>query len=245
MADFITHSVKLLSATPDAEKLIERAGRVCWRSEDRVGEDSSTRFLKMLMGKNHLSVLEHASATFLITTDRAIANEIVRHRTGKFSQESTRYCNYEKKGLRFITPVELEHLATDPTYGPYDEWKAACCIAQNAYESMLRHGCKPENARSVLPLCLATDLVVTMDFRNWLHFLELRTANAAHPDMRKVAKLIQEELRHIAPTIFGSNDTTTLSPEDQESFAKLLIDPPEPNEAMLRAFVNAKRMVKK
>jgi thymidylate synthase (FAD) len=203
MPEFITHSVKLLSFTPDAEKLIERAGRVCWKSEDKMGPDSSARFLKMLMGKNHLSVLEHASATFQITTDRAIANEIVRHRTGKFSQESTRYCNYDKKGIKFITPTELEKLSGETTFTPLDEWAGACLVAASAYESLLRKGCKPEIARAVLPLCLATDIVVTMDFRNWLHFLDLRTANAAHPDMRVVANLIHEELKLIAPNIFA------------------------------------------
>ena len=203
MPEFITHSVKLLSFTPDAEKLIERAGRVCWKSEDKMGPDSSARFLKMLMGKNHLSVLEHASATFQITTDRAIANEIVRHRTGKFSQESTRYCNYGKKGIRFVTPTELAKLSDDDALTALDDLTCLCMTAVSTYESMLRKGCKPEIARAALPLCLATDIAVTMDFRNWLNFLDLRTANAAHPDMRVVANLIHEELKLIAPNIFA------------------------------------------
>jgi thymidylate synthase (FAD) len=168
-----------------------------------MGPDSSARFLKMLMGKNHLSVLEHASATFQITTDRAIANEIVRHRTGKFSQESTRYVNYSKKGIRFITPTDLADLSDDTCYTALDELNCLCMAAVSTYESMLRKGCKPDTARAALPLCLATDIVVTMDFRNWLHFLDLRTANAAHPDMRVVANLIHEELKLIAPNIFA------------------------------------------
>lgn len=195
MAEFISPSVELLTHTPDAEKLIERAGRVCWKSEDKITDDSHVRFIKMLMGKNHASVLEHASATLLIVTDRAIANEIVRHRTGKFSQESTRYCNYKKRGLEFVVPSTLN-------VEQMDSFFIACNNAAESYEDMLSEGCKPEIARSVLPLSLKTELVMTMDFRNWLHFLELRTSNSAHHDVRIVANKIKEKLREIAPTVF-------------------------------------------
>lgn len=195
MVEFIRPSVELLAHTPDAEKLIERAGRVCWKSEDKITEDSHTRFIKMLMGKNHASVLEHASATFLIVTDRAIANEIVRHRSGKFSQESTRYCNYNKKGLQFVIPSTLSN-------ADRADWGVACEVCSQRYIAMIEKGCKPEIARSVLPLSLKTELVMTMDFRNWLHFLDLRTSASAHPDIRVVALMIKEKLREIAPTVF-------------------------------------------
>lgn len=195
MVEFISPSVELLAHTPDAEKLIERAGRVCWKSEDKITDDSHVRFIKMLMGKNHASVLEHASATFLIVTDRAIANEIVRHRTGKFSQESTRYVSSCKKGFQFIVPSALSAQQMDPFF-------TACNAAARSYVEMIDCGCKPEVARSVLPLSLKTELVMTMDFRNWLHFLDLRTAPSAHPDIRIVANKIKEKLREIAPTIF-------------------------------------------
>lgn len=201
MAEFIQPSVELLAHTPDPEKLIELAGRVCWKSEDKISDDSSSRFIKMLMVKNHMSVLEHASATFRIITDRAIANEIVRHRTGKFSQESTRYVNYKKRGLEFVVPggMSCEQMS---------KFFTACGIAENAYNNMLDAGCKPEVARSVLPLSLKTELVMTMDFRNWLHFIQMRTDKSAHPDVQIVAKMIQEKLREIAPVVFGECDAT-------------------------------------
>lgn len=203
MAEFIQPSVDLLAHTPNAEKLIELAGRVCWKSEDKISDDSSSKFIKMLMGKNHMSVLEHASATFRIITDRAIANEIVRHRTGKFSQESSRYCRYDNKGMKFVIPCDMYLHQFDEDYGPFDSWVNSCNVAEEAYLRLLRHGCKPEVARSVLPLSLKTELVMTMDFRNWVHFIQMRTDKSAHPDVQIVAKMIQEKLREIAPVVFG------------------------------------------
>lgn len=191
----INHSAKLLQVTPDALLLIEQAGRLCYKS-DSVGKPAD--FVTMLRNRGHLSVLEHASATILIGTDRGVTHELVRHRIASYSQVSTRYVNYCKKDIAFVPPVELE-------LGQWDfaTWAEAMHHCQEAYNRMIEFGCSPQIARSVLPNSLHTEIVVTMNFRSWLHFLELRTAAGAHPDMRYVADLVWGELRKACPEVFA------------------------------------------
>jgi len=192
-------SVKLEFVTPEAEKIIEAAGRTCYKSE-QVGEPAD--FVKMIIRRGHESVLEHPSASFRIVCDRGVSHEIVRHRLASYSQESTRYCNYSKN--RFgneITVIEPPGLAQ--VVRGRSEWRASCERAEEAYFKMMEDGCHPQIARSVLPTCLKTELVMTCNFREWRHFLKLRTAAAAHPQMREVAGMIAKELAHISPACFG------------------------------------------
>ena len=105
----IKPSATFLSATPDAIKLIEQAGRTCYKSEDRITEESAEKFVKMLINRGHESVLEHASATLRLITDRGVTHELVRHRVGvAYSQESTRYCSYKDKDIEFIKPSKIK-----------------------------------------------------------------------------------------------------------------------------------------
>ncbi len=196
-----TPSADLLSFTPVPERLIERAGRVCWKSEERMSEDSAPAFIRMIRSKNHASVLEHASATFLIKTDRGISHEIVRHRIASFSQESTRYCNYSKdKFANEITVVKPCGVPEDSAM--YEEWFNGCRAAERQYFEMLKCGASPQTARAVLPTCLKTEIVMTANLREWMHFLELRTSPAAHPDIQIIANMIKDQLLSIAPTVF-------------------------------------------
>lgn len=186
----LPQSATLIASTPDAEALIERAGRVCYRS----GEPKDPpRFVRMLITRGHESVLEHASASLLITTDRAVANELERHRHCAFSQRSTRYCD----------EVEME-VVRPPLKGLHSEanWISTLEIAEDAYGWMRELGEKPEIARYVLPLCLATELVCTANLREWRHILRMRLDKAAHPTMRELAKLMLAALRPVAPTCF-------------------------------------------
>ena len=198
----VSHSVRLFHATQNPEQVIEQAGRLCWKSEDKITETSHVAFIKMLMepGRKHESVLEHASAGFIITTDRGISHELVRHRIASYSQSSTRYCNYGSgkfgNEITVVQPWELSN--TSPGYTP---WKAACLEAELGYLQMLADGEKPQIARSVLPTCLMTEVAMSANLREWRHFLSLRLSKAAHPDMRVVARLIAAELRLIAPTV--------------------------------------------
>jgi len=189
------HSAKLLSVTPNALELIEQAGRICYKSEPNGNPEA---FIAKLVNNKHLSVIEHASATILIGTDRGVTHELVRHRLASYSQVSTRYVNYNKKQIAFVIPVELKGNGL-----ACNIWTGAMEHCQEAYEIMIQAGCSPQNARSVLPNSLYTEIVVTMNFRSWLHFLELRTAPNAHPDMRAVAELVKNELIKACPVIFA------------------------------------------
>jgi len=198
------HNVTLLSATPDAEKVIERAGRLCYLSQDRITNESSAAFVRMLLdpSKAHESVLEHASASVIIGTDRGISHELVRHRIASYSQTSTRYVNYNKdkfgSEISVIKPVDIEDHSED-----WFDWQDACLFAESKYMKMIRRGAKPQVARSVLPTCTYTEIAMTCNLREWRHFIKLRLSPAAHPDMRVVAAKVLDQLHVIAPTVFA------------------------------------------
>lgn len=192
-------SVSLLRATDNPENLIELAGRTCYCSLDKITDDSHVQFVKSIMKRGHHSVLEHASATFGIVCDRGVMAEFTRHRHASFSVQSTRYCDFtsDKMGnsAAFIVPTELGDNNREP-------WMNAMDAFAGFYAAMIDVGYKPEIARSVLPNALATSMVVTANFREWLHILKLRTDKAAHPDFRVIAKMIGQQLYEISPTVF-------------------------------------------
>ncbi len=193
--------VKLVQVTPNAAELIELCGRLCYKSEDAITEGSAVSFIAMLKRRGHLSVLEHAVASFIIGTDRGVTHELVRHRLASYSQTSTRYCNYSKDKfdgeISVVRPVDI---MVDTRAD--DIWLGCCEEAERSYLQLLAQGASPQTARSVLPTCLFTEIAMTANFREWAHFIELRTSAAAHPDMRRVANLIQRELVRVAPGIF-------------------------------------------
>lgn len=186
-------SATMLFPTCEAEaveqmKLIERAGRVAYRSEDRITEDSYVRFIEMIISKGHESVLEHAHATILFVTDRGVSHELVRHRIASFTQESTRYCNY--KDMEFVAPIDLKD-------ADRMRWAMDMQLAERAYNRMRADGYSPQVARSVLPNALATRIVVTANLREWRHILRLRLDKAAHPDMQRLMLLADIELKRM------------------------------------------------
>jgi thymidylate synthase (FAD) len=195
-------SIELLSHTPNPEQLIELAGRVCYKSEDRITPDSAKRFIETICKNQHESVLEHASATFRIVCDRGVSHELVRHRIASYSQESTRYCCYgkEKFGneITVIKPPYLDEIAEAA-------WREAVNASECNYMLLIDHGITAQIARSVLPTCLKTEVVMTANFREWKHFLRLRTSQAAHPQMCEVAMLIGAELKKLSPTVFAGD----------------------------------------
>jgi thymidylate synthase (FAD) len=196
----IRPGVELVSCSTNPEKLIERMGRICYKSEDMITEDSAPKFIRMIMQRGHESVLEHAVASFIITTDRGVTHEIVRHRLASYSQESTRYCNFSQD--RFggeITVIEPPGLG-ERAWG---FWHSAVAVAEAQYLAMLNEGMSPQIARSVLPNCLKSDIGMTANFREWRHFLKLRTSPAAHPQMREIANLIAQILCVLSTTCFG------------------------------------------
>lgn len=186
-------------------KAVERAGRTCYKSEGRIEDGSAERFIAGIIKRGHESVIEHEKITVRIVCDRGVTHELVRHRIASYSQESTRYCNYadDKFGneLTFIKPCFWED--DDPNM---KLWEESMSFVEEKYFEMIDKGAKPEQARAILPNSLKTEIVVTMNLRQWRHFFRLRTAAAAHPQMREVADMILNEFKKILPVIFSDID---------------------------------------
>ena len=200
----IEPSVELVNEI-DAEKImrhIELAGRVCYKSEARISDQSAEKFITNIIKSGHESVIEHFSLTFKIICDRGVTHEIVRHRLASYSQESSRYCDYsnDKFGneLTFIKPC---------FWSEDDEnfllWKNTMSQLEKVYLEMRKNGARPEQARSILPNSLKTEIFMTCNLREWRHFLKLRTAPRAHPQMREVALKIYKILNEKLPILFS------------------------------------------
>ena len=146
---------------------------------------------------------EHAVASIRIICDRGVSHEIVRHRIASYSQESTRYCNYTKEKFgKEITVIQPPDMSEEEEVF----WTHGVLHAETAYFEMLKSGSTPQRARSVLPNCLKTELVMTTNFREWKHFIKLRTDPAAHPQMREVAFMIKDLLAKECPEVFGDDN---------------------------------------
>ena len=179
---------------------LERYARICYKSEQRMGEDYNPQFLKSILSRGHESVIEHEKVTVMFIVDRGISHEIVRHRIASYSQESTRYCNYtQDKFGNEITVIEPYFFLDKPAY---KLWQESCLAAEKAYIQMLESGSSPQEARSVLPTCLKTELAVTFNLREWRHFFKLRTSPAAHPQMRELTIPLLKEFQSKIPIIF-------------------------------------------
>ena len=185
-------------------QVIEKAGRVCYKSEDKITDGSASKFVKARIG-GHESVLEHSAMTVRFICDRGVTHELVRHRLCAFSQESTRYCNY-KGGVTFIIPPWFnlkEGEYTDSAY-PGDEryWLSSLLIAESNYMNLLCCGQTPQQARTVLPNSTKTEIIMTANFREWRHIFKLRTANAAHPQMQEIMRPLLTKCKEVIPVIF-------------------------------------------
>ena len=191
---------------PDKEVLyqvLETAGRTCYQSE-RAERDTPAKFLQRTISRGHMAVMEHMTISLLFICDRGVSHEIVRHRMASYCQESTRYCNYSKgkfgSELTFIKPCFWEENSLS-----YKIWESCCEDSERAYMDMLNAGSSPQEARSILPNSLKTQIVVTMNIREWRHFLSLRyfgIAGTPHPQMRQVAKMAWDILYSNYPEIF-------------------------------------------
>lgn len=198
---------------PEILKFIEQVGRVCYKSEDKITDDSAERFVANLIKRGHEAVIEHVAVTVKFTNDRGVSHEEVRHRIASFAQESTRYCNYsaEKFGkhVSFIDirggmelDPKVKSLTADQFNAIYNEWMAACGDAERHYFNMLGLGATPQIARSVLNNSTKTELCVTMNLREWRHFFKLRTDTPAHPQMREVTIPLLREFQRRVPVVF-------------------------------------------
>lgn len=203
-------SIEILTDTSYETMLrkIERIGRVCYKSEDKIAEGSAEGFIRAIIKRGHESVIEHESISVRVTCDRGVTHEIVRHRIASYSQESTRYCNYTTD--KFSNQISCIDIATGFSYDMNDPadrkkweiWSSAMDAAEKHYFEMIDAGAKPEEARSVLPNSLKTEIVMTMDLREWRHFIRLRGSRAAHPQIAEITAQIRDEFVKRYPVFF-------------------------------------------
>ena len=192
---------------------IEKVGRTCYKSEHLITEDSAEGFVRRLIQRGHEAMIEHASVTLRFFNDRGISHEEVRHRIASFAQESTRYCNYSKDKfdgevtyIDLTQGMELDSTVRELDYSTklaiYHEWMKACLDAEDHYMKMLSLGATPQIARSVLNNSTKTEICITMNFREWRHFIRLRNDLTAHPQMREVAQQALDMLYGKYPVFF-------------------------------------------
>lgn len=200
-------------------KHIERIGRKCYKSEDRITEDgeSAKKFVKMLIDNGHEAMIEHGSISVLFTVDRGVSHEMVRHRIASFAQESTRYVNYslgkfgnEISVIDIRRGIDLDEkmnkLPADTIRRIINEWFWAMQDAERHYMKMIELGATPQIARSVLPNSTKTEITITANYREWRTFFKLRTPKAAHPQMREVTIPLLEDFKKLLPVLFDDID---------------------------------------
>jgi len=194
-------------------KQIEKIGRTCYKSEDKITGDSAAKFVSKLIKNGHEAMIEHNAITVRFICDRGVSHEIVRHRLASYAQESTRYCNYSNdKFGNEINVIDISGgIALDTKMNNFspetiklilDEWVLAMEDAEKHYLKMIELGATPQIARGVLPTSLKTEIVVTMNLREWRHFFRLRTAVSSHPQMRELAIPLLKEFKKLIPGVF-------------------------------------------
>lgn len=204
--NIISNQVELLDnkSYEDILDKIETAGRTCYKSTKKDDIKAKEQFVRGLIKRGHESVIEHECLTLKVITDRAIANEIVRHRLSSYSQQSSRYVDLSN--LKAILPMNIEK----------DEigLEIVKCLQQceSSYEKLIDMGVKKDIARSVLPLATATELVMTMNFRSLRHFLKLRLHKSAHENIREIARQIYDIVKNKYPVFI--EDLSTLRGEE-------------------------------
>lgn len=185
-------------------RMIEKAGRTCYKSEDKITHESASKFVRNIIKHGHEAMLEHANLTVRFIVDRGVSHELVRHRVASFAQESTRYCNYSQekfgKEITFIKPLFFEENSEQ-----YSLWEGAMSEAEASYFNLLACGASPEQARCVLPNSLKTEVIMTANMREWRHFFRLRALGETgkpHPQMQEVALSLLCDLQKYLPEIF-------------------------------------------
>ncbi len=182
-------------------RVIELAGRTCYKSEDKIKDGSAEDFVRRIIKSGHESVIEHGYCTVRFVCDRGVSHELVRHRLAAYSQESTRYANYarDKFGneITVIKPCFWSEASNE-----YQLWLQAMHQAEKAYLELLQQGSSPQEARSVLPNSLKTEVVMTCNLREWRHVLSLRCSRAAHPQIREVMLFLLHKLAPAVPIVF-------------------------------------------
>jgi thymidylate synthase (FAD) len=186
----------------DILKKLELAGRTCYKSEDRITDDSCVKFVRKLIELGHESVIEHHSITVRFICSRATTHQMVRTRLASYSMESQRFVNYGKTDdISFVLPIDLYDVKNNVD-NRYITWYHSLHEAERAYNQMIKVGAKPELAREVLPNSTKTEIVVTMNLRMWRHFLKQRLSPKAQAPIRDLCNQLKDELKTKIPVIF-------------------------------------------
>lgn len=196
----IEQSWEWLQKPSNPLEIIERAGRTCYKSEERIKEGSARNFVKNILEHGHETVIEHATASIRFITNRGVTHELVRHRLCSFCQESTRYVRYGN--IEFIKPVWWND-------EKYDEnrrqiWIKAMENAEKSYIEALQAGDKPEQAREMLPHSLKTEIIVTANLREWRHLFDLRCSSYSHPQIRMLMRSCLKGFAQEIPVVFDN-----------------------------------------
>jgi thymidylate synthase (FAD) len=193
----LTLKVELLSITSNAEKLIEAAGRTSYMSFDKEGKDTEKRFIRMLVKSGHLSVLEHAYATFRISgASRSFSHQLVRHRLCSFIQQSQRYV--DERNFNYIEPDSIRN--NPEAHSVFIDFMDK---AKEAYLKLNSLKIKKEDVRYVLPNAVESQIVASANFREWRHIIDLRGKPQSQWEIRRVAIEILKILKKHAPNVFG------------------------------------------
>ena len=185
-------------------KNIEYISRTCYKSEYMMTDLSAVKMVESLINRGHEAMLEHEKISVKFIVDRGVSHELVRHRVASYAQESTRYCNYSKdKFGNEITVIKPCFLDEDTEN--YRIWKSSCEAAEKAYFAMLDNDATPQEARSVLPNSLKTEICMTANLREWRHFFKLRALGITgkpHPQMLEVTVPLLAEFKALIPVVF-------------------------------------------
>lgn len=193
----ISPKVELLFITPEAEKMIETVGRTSYLSFEKQKEGSEKDFIKMLLRNRHFSVFEHAYATFRISgVSRAFTHQMVRHRLCSFIQQSQRYV--DEKNFRYIEPDSIRE--NSDAHNLFIEFMEK---AREVYRTLQAMRIRREDARYVLPNAVESQIVVSANFREWRHIINLRGNPQSQWEIRKVVIEILKILKLHAPNVFG------------------------------------------
>ena len=168
---------------------IEIAARTCYKSEDKITNNTSHKMVEELIKNGHHAMLEFCWMFYKVICDRGVTHEIVRHRLFSYAQESTRYCNY-KGGVTFVIPCWFGEMNLTES-----GWRIHMQCCEDRYLDLLNNAWTPQQARSVLPNSLKTEICIAGNLREWRHFFKLRCAKTAHPQMQEVAQMIYDDSR--------------------------------------------------
>ena len=204
--------VVLLAITPDAEKLIEEAGRTCYLSLSKMTDDSERNFIRNAIKRGHHSILEHATASFrILGASRAFTHQLVRHRIASFSQQSQRYV--DESEFNYIVPPEINN-----NQEALDIFREFLENSRQTYNRLRELGIKKENARFILPNALESQIVFSANFREFRSVFNLRLDRAAQWEIRRVCLEMLLTLQEYAPSVFGDY---TINKDDLTAFPGL------------------------